>query len=123
MADARADLEVSPRFRRQRGAFRLELMASGSSARGCLRSSRGHEIRCAEVRRGADAPGPEEGAAEPADPPLTLGQTLVRELHAELFSPHLELDRIDLSGLDGRTIGGSRRANERLREVLDPPAP
>lgn len=120
-SEAAADLlAASPRVTERAGAFALAIEPSPSGLRACLRTASGNELRCVEVQ---DRPETEEARAAEAerDPELAtleLPQRLVRAVHRELWSARIELSRVDLSSLDGRPIGGSTLANERLRELV-----
>lgn len=105
-------LSRSPRFDEEDGAFVVAVSASDVALRACLRTPTGNELRCAEVRKELGEDAPEEDAE------LSVAQRLAREAHRQFFSAHIELSSIDMRSLDGRTNGGSRVANERLRELM-----
>ncbi|WP_157068592.1 hypothetical protein [Sandaracinus amylolyticus] len=116
-------LASSPRTTERDGALALDVEPTARGLRACLRTASGNELRCVE----ASAP-PETDEARAAeaerDPELatlTLPQRLAREVHREMWSARVELSRVDLSSLDGRPIGGSTLANERLRQLVDEP--
>lgn len=126
-AEEAADLlSRSPRFADRGGLFEIAVDAPGTDRlRACLRTATGNEIRCVEVRRPEEEPEPEppaEGEEETEEaeeePELTFPQLLARETHRQLFSARIELSRVDLTSLDGRPLGGSAMAQERLRELV-----
>jgi len=120
----------SPRFDEEAGFFEVVVTPSPAGLRACLRTDAGNEIRCAEARRPpppqAQTSGtpPASGAAPEAEDPaiaeLSLPQRLAREVHRQFFSARIALSRVDMSSLDGHTVGGSELAEERLREVVAP---
>ena len=71
-----------------------------------------NELSCAQVPRALPEDAPEEEKA------LTPAQRLAREAHRQLFGARVRLSGVDLGSLDGRAQGGSRLANERLRELI-----
>jgi tetratricopeptide (TPR) repeat protein len=120
--EAAALLGRSPRFRSASGAFTLAVTREGPALRACLRSPNGTELRCAEATPPPPPAPPGTDAPAATEPPeladLTLPQRLAREVHRQLFSARIELSRIDLTSLDGRPIGGSEMARERLEELM-----
>jgi tetratricopeptide (TPR) repeat protein len=133
-ASEAADLLArSPRFAARRGAFELVVSEDPRGLRACLLTAAGNEVRCAQAARRPPAPTPapeteteteaETETETETEAELTLPQELAREVHRSFFSATIELSRVDLSSLDGRTTGGSALANERLREMMGRDAP
>lgn len=114
-------LARSPRFAERDDGFVVVVSDAGPQLRACLRTPTNNELRCAEVPRELPPPpAPAEGEEPPEEPP-PLAERLAAELHRQVFSARLELSTIDLRSLDGHTQGGSRLANERLREMMGTP--
>lgn len=126
-SEAAGLLARSPRFSSFTGLFELSVDSFGDGLRGCLRTASGNELRCVEAYPPPPEPPPSE-APEGQDPDaesgldededLSLAQRLAREVHQRLFAANIPMSRIDFSSLDGSTIGGSREARDRLRELL-----
>lgn len=110
--EAASLLERSPRLHERGGAFVVAVTELPAALRACLRTASGNELSCAEVPRTLPEDAPEEERA------LGAPERLAREAHRQLFGARIRLSSIDLGSLDGRTQGGSRLANERLRDLM-----
>lgn len=110
--EAASLIERSPRVHDREGGFSIAVTSTPAALRACLRTATNNELSCAEVPRALAEDAPEEERA------LSAAQRLAREAHRQLFSARIRLSNIDLGSLDGRTQGGSRLANERLRDLM-----
>jgi tetratricopeptide (TPR) repeat protein len=113
-------LENSPRFRDEDGYMQLVSTQTADGLSTCLRTTNGNDIRCVispTLTREQVADLSEE------DQELSVAQRHARDVHRNLFSAQIQFSRIDTTSLDGRPIGGSQNARDRLRDLMGNPAP
>lgn len=87
--EVRDALERSPRLEVGSEGLRLEVEATATSGRVCLKGASGTVLDC-----GSATP-------EPADSPAQLAQRIVDAFHSRAFAPRIDLSQSDISSLDG----------------------
>jgi tetratricopeptide (TPR) repeat protein len=113
LAERAADLlRASPRLAQEATGFRVEVVASGESARACLLGGSGERIGCGRV---------EPRAGEDAD---ARARRLAEAFHEGVFSARVPLTQTDLRSLDGSPLTSGRGdVDVALPELLREPRP
>ncbi len=98
----------SPRFQRASDGLPLQLSLVGNNLQAVLLGTDGTVLGQA-------------GAPLKEDLQESV-ETLVEEVHRQVFSPHIDLSQVDLNSLDGSNASGST-ASQHFRELFQAPEP
>ncbi|HEY1557509.1 MAG TPA: hypothetical protein VGF94_21895 [Kofleriaceae bacterium] len=117
-------LRKSPRFRADRGGFRVDVQDNADQVRICLSSAQGNLLRCIPEQPGQqmipvpEQPPKDKDGKEIKVPPPTAAD-FVEQFHRDAFAMPLGLSQVDYSSLDGSSTMAEQAVRTHVDQMLD----